>query len=88
MVGSVLDLIITDGLWLLVVGGWIFLLFLGLEADRPMSGGLPGHTADHDSHHKHVEGTMGKFGELGAWIVFGGASLSLPILLWWIFFMR
>ena len=45
-----LDLLITDGLWVLVVAGWIMLLLIGLEADRPMSGGLPGHHVLHDDH--------------------------------------
>lgn len=88
MIQEFLNLVVRDGLWLLVVAGWIFLLMLGLEADRPMSGGLPGHTIAPDSHEKHAEGTMGKFGEVGAWLVFGAASLSLPFLLWWIFFIH
>ncbi|MFN8442156.1 MAG: hypothetical protein U0175_15345 [Caldilineaceae bacterium] len=87
MLNSILDLFVTDGLWVVVVAGWIFLLFLGLEADRPMSGGLPGHTVEHHGHKEHVEGTMGKLGEKGAWVVFGLTSLSLPLLLWWIFFV-
>ncbi len=86
MPNSILDLLVTDGLWVIVVAGWIFLLFLGLEADRPMSGGLPGHVVEAPGHKEHGEGTMGKFGEIGAWVVFAITSMSLPLILWWIFF--
>ena len=80
-----LDLLITDGLWVLVVAGWIMLLLIGLEADRPMSGGLPGHHVLHDDHGSHGEGVTAKLGEYGAWLVFGLTSLALPIILWWVF---
>lgn len=85
MINSLLTLLVTDGLWLMVAAGWVLLLMIGLEADRPMSGGLPGHTVAHDDHNVHQEGTLGKLGEYGAWALFGLATLSLPFILWWIF---
>lgn len=80
-----IDLLITDGLWFVVVAGWVILLIIGLEADRPMSGGLPGHAVAHEDHAAHREGMVGKIGEYGAWLVFTLITLSLPIVLWWIF---
>lgn len=85
MANTFLNLLVTDGLWVLVVAGWIMLLFIGLEADRPMSGGLPGHQVAHDDHGSHREGALAKMGEYGAWLVFGLTTLSLPIILWWVF---
>ena len=85
MANTFLNLLVTDGLWVLVVAGWIMLLFIGLEADRPMSGGLPGHQVTHDNHSGHGEGMTAKLGEYGAWLVFGLTSLALPIILWWVF---
>lgn len=85
MNNPLVNLLVTDGLWVVVVAGWIVLLIIGLEADRPMSGGLPGHVVVHDEHSEQGESAFGKIGEYGAWFVFGLASLSLPIILWWIF---
>lgn len=85
MFNSLIDLLITDGLWLAVVTGWLLLLMIGLEADRPMSGGLPGHTVSQEHHASHQEGALDKVGEYGAWAVFGLTILSLPVILLWIF---
>ncbi len=82
---NLLTTAITDLLWLSVIGGWILLLVIGLEADRPMSGGLPGHSVQDDSHAVHNEGALGKLGEYAAWVVFGLVILTLPVVLWWIF---
>jgi hypothetical protein len=35
--------IFRDALWLLIAAGWVLLLLTGLEADKPLSGGLPGY---------------------------------------------
>lgn len=82
---SIVTTLITDLLWLAVIAGWVLLIVIGLEADRPMSGGLPGHSAQDDHHAAHKEGTLGKLGEYGAWAVFGLIILMLPVVLWWIF---
>ena len=78
------DIIITDALWFLVIVGWILLIVTGLEADKPLSGGIPGHVDLHDSH-THGWTLRDRFGAIAAWTVFGLAAASLPLLLWWIF---
>lgn len=77
--------IIADVLWFLILVGWIVLIIIGIEADKPLSGGIPGHVDPNAEHHIETEGLAGKLGTLGAWVVLGVAALSLPIILWWIF---
>lgn len=81
---AILDTIIRDAFWVLIIGGWLFLIVTGLEADKPLSGGLPGHAVP-DERPPTEEGFMGRLGEVGAWLVFGLATASLPLVLWWIF---
>ncbi|MCX6049104.1 MAG: hypothetical protein NT075_28725 [Chloroflexi bacterium] len=88
MVNSVLETFIRDALWLIVIAGWIFLIANGLEADKPLSGGIPGHANPNEDHHAEPEGTMGRLGVYGSWVIFGIASLALPIILWWIFLVH
>lgn len=80
-----LRVVITDLLWLLVIGGWILLILGGLEADKPLSGGLPGHVNHHEAHDESHWNAMDYLGARVGWIVFGLAAASLPIILWWIF---
>jgi hypothetical protein len=79
-----LDVMITDGLWFLVVVGWILLIVTGLEADKPLSGGIPGHVDLHDRHAEHWN-FRDRIGAVAAWAIFGLAAASLPVILWWIF---
>lgn len=82
---SIIHNFINDGLWLLIIVGWIFLIAAGLEADKPMSGGIPGHAIAGEEHMDGPETWRGRLGRIGSWVVFGLASLALPIVLWWIF---
>lgn len=82
------QLLISDGLWLIIVAGWAFLFATGLETDKPLSGGIPGHVEAHEEQASHQEGSWGRFGERSAWVVFCAAGLTLPIVLWWIFMVR
>jgi hypothetical protein len=47
MNSEILSVIITDALWVVVIGGWILLIVTGLERDKPLSGGIPGHLDGH-----------------------------------------
>jgi len=85
MDSTIIGLAVSDALWLIVVTGWIFLIAAGLEADKPLSGGIPGHVNPNEEHNAPAEGIMGRLGIMGGWIVFGLASALLPILLWWIY---
>ena len=79
------DIILTDLLWVLVIVGWVLLVITGLEADKPLSGGLPGHAALQDHHEPSHWGVRDRVGEIGGWLVFAAATASLPLVLWWIF---
>ncbi len=85
MAGLSWQTIITDILWVLVIGGWITLIITGLEADKPLSGGLPGHVDLAESHATHHLKFWDYVGEYGAWALFIVAVAALPVILWWIF---
>ena len=78
-----LNLILNDGLWLLIAVGWGLLIATGLETDKSLSGGIPGHVNPTDTDPDN-EGLFGHLGVIGAWVVFGLAACTLPVLLWWI----
>lgn len=79
------EVIITDALWFLVIVGWVVLILGGLETDKPLSGGLPGHINFAEAHDDKNLSALDKLGVRAAWIVFGAAALLLPFVLWWIF---
>jgi len=72
-------------IWVIVIAGWIFLIATGLEADKPLSGGIPGHVDPHEDRNAQPEGIMGRLGVTGSWLVLGLTSAALPVILWWIF---
>ena len=80
-----LHVIMSDGLWFLVFVGWIVLIVVGLEADKPLSGGIPGHVDMHEQRQSHAWNLRDKIGEIGGWVVFAGVSALLPVILYWIF---
>jgi len=86
MNNEILNVILTDALWVLVIGGWILLIATGLERDKPLSGGIPG-ILDSAIEEKdgYLWGAGDKLGELGSWVVFGIGAATLPLLLYWIF---
>ena len=83
--GPLTETIIRDALWVLIIGGWAFLILTGLEADKPLSGGLPGHLTAGEDQAPQGKNRLDRFGEVGAWVLFGLMTASLPVLLWWIF---
>ena len=74
-----------DALWFIVIVGWLVLIMTGLEADKPLSGGLPGQVDFGEAHSSHQWNSMDHLGSLLSWVVFGSAALLLPVILWWIF---
>ena len=85
MFGMGSEVLISDFFWFLVIVGWIVLIMIGLEADKPLSGGLPSHTEMADDHVAEHTTPMDKLGIIAAWVLFGAMALSLPVILWWIF---
>lgn len=85
MFGTGPEVLISDLLWFLVIVGWIVLVVIGLEADKPLSGGLPSHSEAADAQLEEHLGTGDRLGIAGAWLLFGGMALTLPVILWWIF---
>jgi hypothetical protein len=83
--GWSISVVITDLLWLLVIGGWVVLILTGLEADKPLSGGLPGHGGLKDDHDETHWTNLDGLGDKAAWALFIVTGLSLPVVLWWIF---
>ena len=49
----ILPVIMADFLWFLVFVGWVILIVVGLEADKPLSGGIPGHIDMHEQRQPH-----------------------------------
>ena len=80
-----MDVIATDLLWFLVFVGWVLLIVVGLEADKPLSGGIPGHVDLGEMHTKHPWSVRDKLGESGGWAVFAAVCALLPVILYWIF---
>jgi hypothetical protein len=78
-------LLITDGLWVLVIAGWALLIVIGLEADKPLSGGIPGHADPHDSQVEHKWAGWDRIGEVAGWVCFAAISAALPLILYWVF---
>ncbi len=78
------EIIIADIMWFLVFVGWIILLVVGLEADKPLSGGIPGIVDLHEMRAKHQWSLRDKVGEIGGWVVFAAVSALLPVILYWI----
>lgn len=85
MFGLGTEVIVSDVLWFLVIVGWIILIITGLEADKPLSGGLPGHVDFAEAHSETHLTARDRLGSVASWIVFGLAAASLPVILWWIF---
>jgi hypothetical protein len=86
MFGMGTEVLVSDFLWLLVILGWVVLILIGLEADKPLSGGLPSHSESvADGHMEEQLTALDRLGIGAAWLLFGGMSLSLPAILWWIF---
>lgn len=81
---STIQMLISDSLWLIIVAGWLFLFATGLETDKPLSGGIPGHADPGEEQHNQHEGAWGRFGERSAWVLFSAIALTLPVVLWWI----
>lgn len=80
-----MEALLSDVIWIIVIAGWIFLIAAGLEADKPLSGGIPGHV-DHQEHLLAPPETLwDRLGIMGAWGIFGLASVGLVFVLWWIF---
>lgn len=77
--------IFTNLLWLLVFVGWVLLIVAGLEADKPLSGGVPGHLDIHESRNVHPWRPGDKLGEIGGWVVFGAVCALLPVVSYWDF---
>ena len=77
--------ILSNFLSLLIVAGWLVLIAVGLEPDKPLSGGIPGHVEPAQDRAKPPkEGPLGRLGEVAGWVVFGAISLTLPLILIWI----
>ncbi|MBW7881529.1 MAG: hypothetical protein H3C34_02625 [Caldilineaceae bacterium] len=85
MSAALINLIVTDFLWFLVIVGWILLVMTGLEADKPLSGGIPGHRDPHDHQYASQWDTGDRLGEVGAWAIFLTVVSLLPVTLYWIF---
>jgi hypothetical protein len=79
------DIIVYDTLWFLVMVGWVLLIITGLEADKPLSGGLPTHADIHADQDASAWSANDRLGATIAWVLFGLVAAGLPVILWWIF---
>lgn len=84
MTPELINLIISDILFVAIAAGWVILLVAGIEPDKPLSGGIPGHLDPSQHEEPKPEGGLGHLGERVGWLVFGAVTLSLPLILVWI----
>ena len=82
---ALLQLLLGDVLFILIAVGWVILIVAGIEPDKPLSGGIPGHVDLSHLEHNAPEGPVGQLGGRLGWVLFGAVSLSLPLILVWIF---
>lgn len=71
-------------LWFLLAVAWIVLLLIGLEADKPLSGDLPGHVDQRTARAVHEWEGGDRLGETAAWVAFGLVCAALPFILYWV----
>jgi hypothetical protein len=77
--------IANEALWFLVIAGWITLIVAGLEADKPLSGGIPGHGHFGEEQDESSWTSSDQLGVVASWGLFALAAALLPVILWWIF---
>jgi hypothetical protein len=85
MLGQGSAVFLTEVLWFLVLVGWIVLIMIGLEADKPLSGGLPGHVDFNEAHSEEHLTAADRFGSTAAMVLFTLTAFTLPVILYWIF---
>src|SRR5947209_4323787 len=79
---TVTSFFLNEVLWVVIIAGWIVLLVAGLEPDKPLSGGIPGHVDLAAAHNQlEPEGLFGRLGEIGAWVGFIVGSIGLIFIL-------
>lgn len=76
--------LISEVLFVMIGAGWLILLGIGLEPDKPLSGGLPGHVTLTHKEDKVQEGLLGRLGEILGWMAFGIMSALLGVIMVWI----
>lgn len=85
MTPELIQTLLGDFLFILIAVGWVVLIVAGIEPDKPLSGGIPGHVDLSHLEHNAPEGPVGQLGGRLGWVLFGAVSLSLPVILVWIF---
>ena len=73
-----------NALWILVALGWIALLLLGLETDKPLSGNLPGHGEPRAMRWDNDWDAIDELGETLGWALFGAVAVVLFFVLYWV----
>lgn len=76
--------LMNEVLIVLIATGWIILIGIGLEPDKPLSGGLPGHVDLSHHEDRAKESTLGVLGEYVGWIAFGLVCVLLVVAVIWI----
>ncbi len=77
--------LIGEILTFIVGAGWLILIGIGLEPDKPLSGGIPGHVDLSEVHGEAHESPLDHLGEVAGWVAFGTLSVLLVFVLVWIF---
>jgi hypothetical protein len=81
-------------LWSVIGGAWLYVLVLGLEADKPLSGDLPGtpphpiETQQYNAWNDDDWDAGDYTGETAAWTLFGAMGMLLFFLLYWMVSMH
>jgi hypothetical protein len=81
---SAFQSVLSQALTVIIAIGWLVLVGIGLEPDKPLSGGIPGHLDAHQGPPVDRENLLGRLGEIFGWIAFAAFPVILVIVLVWI----
>ncbi len=80
--------LVNEILTLAVAAGWLVLLVTGLEPDKPLSGGIPGHVEPDSDGEDAPESVLHRVGETVAWAALVAMALGAACVLAWILNIR
>jgi hypothetical protein len=81
---SAVESVLSQALTVIIAAGWALLIGIGMEPDKPLSGGIPGHVDAHAHPPIERDNRLGRLGEIAGWVLFASFPLILVAVLVWI----